>query len=569
MGTEVETLLVKLEGRITDFEKKMAQAEKRAVTASSRIQSTFNKLPGAVNKAMGLLGAGLSVAGLTRIVKAGIEAGEAIGDLSEKLGITAEQLQQFTFVAQQNGASTEDIAAGFRGLTKFMAQASAGGKDALAVLQQLGLSFDDLRSKSPDEVFTVLLDRIGRIQNPLERNAQLMNVFGKAGTQLAQVAALGAEAIDRQRESAERLGLVISNETVAALQDAGDQLDILNALWVKGEAVIAEAFVPALQDLVKFLTSSEFQQSFEQLAAQISAFVSTTLKEVNLLIDAASAVKKAFLNPGGVVLFSDADRALLKRNQEAGKAPLAMPGGQQTTSGTSSIDAATTDLQRHRTAVDDVAASYERVGAAAGGRAAPALSEFDRITRDATASVDDLAFSQDAAIEKMNLFRDVARTALSTFVGDLREGKSVLESVGDVLDRITDKLLDTGFDKIVAGLLGSAGTLGGANGQLFASGGSVSAGKPVVVGERGAEIFVPRTAGVIGTGRGGAGGGVVVNVINNANASVSQKKSQTPGGGMRLDVTIDEIVAAKGHDPSSRISKMLQVRGAGLSTVRR
>ena len=45
----------------------------------------------------------------------------------------------------------------------------------------------------------------------------------------------------------------------------------------------------------------------------------------------------------------------------------------------------------------------------------------------------------------------------------------------------------------------------------FASGGAVSKGKPIVVGERGAEMFVPNSTGQITQNARGTGGGVNVN----------------------------------------------------------
>jgi len=53
---------------------------------------------------------------------------------------------------------------------------------------------------------------------------------------------------------------------------------------------------------------------------------------------------------------------------------------------------------------------------------------------------------------------------------------------------------------------------GGSGGGFFAKGGAVSKGKPIVVGERGPELFVPNSTGQITqNARGTGGGGVVVN----------------------------------------------------------
>lgn len=601
MATDVETLLVKLEARITDFEKKMGQAERRASSGARKIQSSFNAIPGIANKALGLIGVGVGVSGFLKIIKSSIAAGEAVGDLADKLGVGTEALQELTFVAEQNGASQEDIAAGFRGMTRFLGEASRGSKEATAVLGQLGLTFDQLKSKSPAEVFEILLDRIGKIGNPLQRNAELMKVFGKAGTSLAQVAQLGSRGIDQLRDSARSLGVVMSDETVRAMQSMGDELDVIRGALVAAGAQVSAGFQPVLEELADFLTSPEFQSALKGFAQQLADFVKQTVREINLLIDLANQVKSVITNPGGVRLFTPEERARLKAGEPIDKV-LTPSAGATVLGGGSANKGDEVALQRVKRAADDAVDSFDQVGDSAnksGEKAARAIENVEkklthegeqlrRTARDQEifnavndAGVDissaagrsiadqaaanyDLAQAIQASTERMDLFRDAARSGLSTFISDVREGKSVIDALGDAMDRILDRLLDFALDQVVAGLLGPSGSLGG--GLLSsliprASGGSVSRGQALLVGERGPEIFVPRTAGVIGAPR---GGGIKVETHYHNSAGVRVTEQQTPTKqGVRLDVMIDEIVASKGMDPSSKTGRMLAVRGAG------
>jgi hypothetical protein len=138
MVDTVERLAVLIEANTKQYAAAMTKLEKdtqRAMRNSTRAVAGLNaqlKSIGAMAKtAAGAFGISFGVQALVGLVKGSIEAGEAIGDLSDKLGITAEQLQEFTFVAEQAGASQEDIATA-SGLTKFMAEASMGTKDAIA-----------------------------------------------------------------------------------------------------------------------------------------------------------------------------------------------------------------------------------------------------------------------------------------------------------------------------------------------------------------------------------------------------------------------------------------------------
>lgn len=109
--------------------------------------------------------------------------------------------------------------------------------------------------------------------------------------------------------------------------------------------------------------------------------------------------------------------------------------------------------------------------------------------------------------EAMDAVKDAAKESLSTFIGDLRQGKSAAEALGDVFDKLADKLIDIAVNNLVEAAFG--GLTGGSAGSgigsfltsLFggarAAGGPVEAGKAYVVGEKRPELFVPNQSGVI------------------------------------------------------------------------
>ena len=78
-------------------------------------------------------------------------------------------------------------------------------------------------------------------------------------------------------------------------------------------------------------------------------------------------------------------------------------------------------------------------------------------------------------------------------------------------------------------LSGASGFLGSLFGGFFANGGQPPVGKPSIVGEKGPELFVPRTAGTIipnsgSTGTSGAGGNTYI--TNNINAVDAKSVAQ-------------------------------------------
>ena len=63
------------------------------------------------------------------------------------------------------------------------------------------------------------------------------------------------------------------------------------------------------------------------------------------------------------------------------------------------------------------------------------------------------------------------------------------------------------FTNILSAMGGGSG--GGSGLKLFASGGAVRKGQPTIVGERGAEMFIPNSSGQITQSARGTGGGAV------------------------------------------------------------
>ncbi len=97
-----------------------------------------------------------------------------------------------------------------------------------------------------------------------------------------------------------------------------------------------------------------------------------------------------------------------------------------------------------------------------------------------------------------------------------------------------------------------------------ASGGKVHSGQPYLIGERGAEIFIPRTTGNVipnhATGKGAGNNNpvnLVVNIINNTDSSVTQQE----GTAGEIDIIIDRKIAQQLGTSGSQANRALTNRG--------
>jgi len=123
---------------------------------------------------------------------------------------------------------------------------------------------------------------------------------------------------------------------------------------------------------------------------------------------------------------------------------------------------------------------------------------------------------------------DAFKSLSETVNNDIKEGiKGLIKgtsTLGDLLNNVADRFLDVALNQALFGsILGSKGEKGGgilgAIG-LFANGGRPPVGKPSIVGEKGPELFVPRSSGTI-VPNNKLGGGGSTSVVVNVDASGS------------------------------------------------
>ena len=145
---------------------------------------------------------------------------------------------------------------------------------------------------------------------------------------------------------------------------------------------------------------------------------------------------------------------------------------------------------------------------------------------------------------------DAFQSLSDSINNDIKNGIAGLirgtSTLGDMLNNIANKFLDVALNQALFGsILGSKGEKGGgilgAIG-LFANGGRPPVGRPSIVGEKGPELFVPRSSGTIVPNNKLGGGGstsVVVNV-DASGTNVQGNEAQGKELGTLLSVAVQQ-----------------------------
>jgi NTP pyrophosphatase (non-canonical NTP hydrolase) len=249
--------------------------------------ANVNKQIGQAGKAMAMMGAKLTAVGtaITAPLAGAAAAFAAVGDSIQKVaartGLSAEAISGLAFAAEQSGADMATLEKGIRTMQRTLADAAAGGGAAAEAFRRLGMDVGTLASQSPEQQFMAMATALAAIENPGERAAAAMRIFGRAGAGLLPMLAGGAAGIDELRAEAARLGLVMDQDTAdsaAALTDA------MNAMTKAVRAIVVNvggALAPIFTKLANIVAG---------LAGQFSKFVKENARFIQVALAVGAAV---------------------------------------------------------------------------------------------------------------------------------------------------------------------------------------------------------------------------------------------------------------------------------------
>jgi phage-related minor tail protein len=183
-------------------------------------------------------------------VKAAYTA-DSIGDSAQKIGLTAEALQEWNHVATIMGSSTESLNKAFIKVNGILGDIATGNADKVAdSLALIGLSVDDLKGKNADEAFEIISEALSKVEDEALRVGVANEFFGeKIGTELIPILSSEISTIRDLRQEARNLGIV-TNEQAAQAGEFTDALDRTKQALSSLGVDIATTMMPILQSLI-------------------------------------------------------------------------------------------------------------------------------------------------------------------------------------------------------------------------------------------------------------------------------------------------------------------------------
>ncbi len=290
----------------------LEKGEEDATGATNKLKGALDKLEGGLKSAaagfknlgdkvlksvaVGLAGVAAGVTAAIAGIGAGVlkfaAASDDIVESAEKIGITAEQYQEFKYIGDQTGTSVEAIGKAFAKTTKFIGQAADGNKDALKTFKDLGVSVTDANGNLRDsqDVTFDLISALGAMENETQRDILAQQIFGKGFQELAPLINLGADGAKEMTDQIRAMGGVMSEDAVNAAADLHDKIGTLKA-GVQGlGARLLSSFVPTISKVVDalmaWLANPAVQKGIQNIMDRLSSFAERIGWVLDALLDA-------------------------------------------------------------------------------------------------------------------------------------------------------------------------------------------------------------------------------------------------------------------------------------------
>lgn len=198
-----------------------------------------------------------------------LKRADDLNKASQKIGVTVQSLSRLEFAARLSDVSLDTLTQSVGKLNRNLSDvAGGGGEQAKQAFQQLGISITDAEGKlrGTDEVLADVAERFASFENGPRKTALAMELFGRSGAQLIPLLNEGKEGLKELGDEAQRLGIVLDQESAAKAERFNDAL---TRLWAGIQGVATKVMVaalPALENLSDFFESPDFQRAVETFA---------------------------------------------------------------------------------------------------------------------------------------------------------------------------------------------------------------------------------------------------------------------------------------------------------------
>ena len=218
---------------------------------TDKLSDGFAGLKGAVGSLLPAVTVAAVVTGFTQMLKASMEYGDNMEEMSQRTGMGTDALQGLSYAAKVSGSSINEVEIGVKRMQVAITNASQGAASSVEAFNRLGISIYAIKNLSPENQFIMIANAISKISDPTIKAAAAVEIFGRSGTALLPM----MNDMDALMAKARSLGIILSQEDIAAMAKANDAADTLGIAWQGLTNRISIGLLPALTEMINALST--------------------------------------------------------------------------------------------------------------------------------------------------------------------------------------------------------------------------------------------------------------------------------------------------------------------------
>lgn len=301
-----------------EAEKSISRTEEKAESLGSKLGNGIKTAAKWGTAIVG--GATAAVGGLLAVTNQTAEYADEIDKLSERTGINREELQRWKYAASQSGADIGKLETGVKKLSDVMDEAINGNEKAQEAFTKLGISLDDLKNKSQEDIFSAVMNGLADMEQGAQRNALGNDLLGKSYTEMLPLLNAGSDGMQELKDRADELGIVMSEDMVKANVTFGDTLQDIKESFGGIVRGLTDSFLPIMQQFADFIVANMpmihemlgnvFSGLGEAVTAVLPFLMDLIQNALPPMIDLFSQIASDILPPV-ITLFTDILQAVL------------------------------------------------------------------------------------------------------------------------------------------------------------------------------------------------------------------------------------------------------------------
>jgi hypothetical protein len=239
------------------------------------------------------LAAGAIVKSLKDLVEGTAASALEADRAAQRVGVSRVAYEELAHAAEESGVSVGSMEFGLRILNRGLYESSTGSKASAKEFADLGVKTKDGTGKlrGADDVLMDIAEHFKAMPDGSRKSALAMDLFGRSGTNLIPMLNKGRDGLAEFRKEAHEMGLVFSDEDVAAAKEFRVATSELHDRLEGIRRRIALALLPQLIRM-KTEFAAWIKLNRELITQRVVAFASGLAKAFEMLVNMTEPLRK-------------------------------------------------------------------------------------------------------------------------------------------------------------------------------------------------------------------------------------------------------------------------------------